>query len=124
MRLLRRMVLALLLALAIPACADKSIHQPALTDPSLLDHVPRVSNSGLAPCWQQREIAAQNGFFAGAKAGRPVVYKAPCDAATPVAAAPAAPKAVPEKSAPAPPAPVGPPKAQPSVDREKAGRVG
>lgn len=54
---------------------------------SLLEAVPRVDNSPRAPCWQQRQIAAQNAFLDAALKARgltslvpkPLTYKAPCD---------------------------------------------
>ena len=44
----------------------------------LLDDAPKVANSTKSPCWQQKQIAAQNSYFATIKAKKNVVYKAPC----------------------------------------------
>lgn len=44
----------------------------------MLDKLPRVDNSTKAPCWQQKQIAAQNSYLASIKAKRQVVYQAPC----------------------------------------------
>ena len=41
--------------------------------------MPRVENSAKAPCWQQRQIAAQNSYVETVKAGKETVYAAPCD---------------------------------------------
>lgn len=70
-----------LLSLALPACGNGEIQQLETT--SILDAVPRVSNSSKSPCWQQREIAKQTAFFASQKAKKPVSYAAPCDADKP-----------------------------------------
>ena len=68
---------ALLLLLALPACADPSTQLPGTT--KLLDELPVVENSPKSPCWQQRQIAAQNSYRATIKTGTDTVYKAPCD---------------------------------------------
>lgn len=41
--------------------------------------MPRVQNSTEAPCWLQRQIAAQNSYVDTIKAQAEAVYKAPCD---------------------------------------------
>jgi hypothetical protein len=70
-----------LLALAMSACAAPSTPPPASTD--LLKDLPRVDNSAKSPCWQQRQIAQQNAWMAGALGTeKDPVYKAPCDVAT------------------------------------------
>lgn len=75
---------ALLSAALLAGCADLSTPLPGTT--KLLDTLPRVENSRRSPCWQQRQIAAQNSYLASIKAGSETVYKAPCDAGRVVAA--------------------------------------
>jgi hypothetical protein len=41
--------------------------------------MPRVDNSTKAPCWQQKQIAAQNSYVQSIKLQKEVVYKAPCE---------------------------------------------
>jgi hypothetical protein len=67
------------LAALLPACADNVTQLPATT--KLLDELPRVSNSTLAPCRLQKEVAAQNSYVdtIKTKAPAPIVYKAPCE---------------------------------------------
>lgn len=72
-----RLASAVLLALSMQGC--KAFETQPLEPTSLLENVPRVDNSAKSPCWQQRQIAAQNAFFASAKAKSPETYKAPCD---------------------------------------------
>lgn len=73
----RRLAGGLLLALSIPGCAGSGTPPPATS--VLLDKVPRVDNATASPCWQQRQVAAQNSYFATIGLGREVIYKAPCD---------------------------------------------
>jgi len=40
--------------------------------------LPRVENSTSAPCWQQKQIAAQNSYLASIEQKKEVVYSAPC----------------------------------------------
>lgn len=42
--------------------------------------MPRVQNSAKSPCWQQEQIASQNAYVDAIKAGKEVVYTAPCKA--------------------------------------------
>lgn len=75
--MLRKKALALLSALLIPACADQSTQPPATS--ILLERLPRVDNSRSAPCWQQKQIAAQNSYIDTVKNNKEAVYKAACD---------------------------------------------
>lgn len=75
---------ALLLPLLMAACSASETPAPLTT--RVLDELPRVSNSPLAPCWQQKQIAAQNGFIDAIKLQKEVAYKAPCVADKPVPA--------------------------------------
>ena len=75
--MLQRLASVLLIAPLIQACAGNSTPLPGTT--KLLDELPRVENSTKAPCWQQRQIAAQNSYLATIKESRATVYKAPCD---------------------------------------------
>lgn len=68
---------ALLIALALPACADWSTQLPATT--KVLDDLPRVENSTKSPCWQQRQIAKQNAYVDTIRGKKDVSYQAPCD---------------------------------------------
>lgn len=45
----------------------------------MLEAIPRVNNSRESPCWQQRQIAAQNTALDVALKKTTQVYKAPCD---------------------------------------------
>lgn len=38
-----------------------------------------MQNSPASPCWQQEQIAAQHSYIDTVKAGRETVYKAPCN---------------------------------------------
>jgi hypothetical protein len=78
--MLRKKALALLIVLSIPACADPSTHQ--LGNSILIEKLPRVDNSRESPCWQQRQIAAQNSYIATVKDNKETVWKAPCDVET------------------------------------------
>lgn len=69
---------ALLTALALTGCAEKSI--PAIGS-SVLDDLPKVENSRLSPCWQQKQIAAQRSYVDTVKSGKQEVYKADCSEA-------------------------------------------
>ena len=69
-------VLLLPLLLLTSGCVDGAIQLPGTT--KLLDDLPKVNNSPKAPCWQQKQIAAQNSYLATIKAKKTVVYKAPC----------------------------------------------
>ena len=68
--------LLLLLSLSLAGCGGNATQLPATT--KLLDGLPRVQNSPKAPCWQQEQIAAQNSFVETVKAGKEIVYVAPC----------------------------------------------
>lgn len=68
---------ALLTAVLIPACADPSTQPPATS--LLLEKLPRVENSRGSPCWQQKQIAAQNSYIDTVKANKETIYKAPCE---------------------------------------------
>ena len=73
-----RAILASLLPLLLltSGCAGDAIQLPGTT--KLLDDLPKVQNSSKAPCWQQKQIAAQNSYLATIKAKKTVVYHAPC----------------------------------------------
>ena len=73
-----RAILASLLPLLLltSGCAGGATPLPGTT--KLLDDLPRVQNSAKAPCWQQKQIAAQNSYLATIKAKKTVVYHAPC----------------------------------------------
>lgn len=82
----RKLLLSLSLALPLAGCeafGSKPTPLPATTE--LIDKMPRVQNSGLSPCWQQEQIAAQNSYLASVKEKREVVYSAPCKASAKVA---------------------------------------
>ena len=68
---------ALLIAAVIPACGDPSTPLPATS--IQLEKLPRVDNSRGSPCWQQKQIAAQNSYIATAIDKREAVFKAPCE---------------------------------------------
>lgn len=72
-----RLASVLLIAPLIQACAADGTLLPATT--KVLDKMPRVQNSTKAPCWLQRQIAAQNSYVDTIKAQAEAVYKAPCD---------------------------------------------
>ena len=74
-----RKLLPSLLLLPLAACAN-TLSTPLPGSIELIDKLPRVQNSGLAPCWQQEQIAAQNSYIASVKEKREVVYSAPCKA--------------------------------------------
>ncbi len=76
--MLRKKASALLIALLIPACADQSTPPPATS--ILLEKLPRVDNSRESPCWQQKQIAAQNSYIATIQSNKETVWKAPCEA--------------------------------------------
>lgn len=67
---------ALLIALALPACADSATQLPATT--KILGELPRVQNSSKAPCWQQIQIAKQNAYIDSIKSQQELIYTAPC----------------------------------------------
>ena len=69
------LALALLANLGLMGCAS-SIPLPGTT--KLLDELPRVENTSAAPCWMQIEVAKQNAYLDSIKAGRELVYAAPC----------------------------------------------
>lgn len=68
----------LLIAASIQGCAGQSTQLPATS--KQLENLPRVENSRSSPCWQQKQIAAQNSYLASAieKKDKPD-YKAPCE---------------------------------------------
>lgn len=72
-----RLVAGLLLALTTAACAGNETRLPDTTE--LLDKLPKVNNSPKAPCWQQRQVAAQWSYLHTIEQKKEVVYKAPCD---------------------------------------------
>jgi hypothetical protein len=45
---------------------------------AILGDVPKVENSQLSPCWQQRQIAAQRSYIDSIITGKPVKYHADC----------------------------------------------
>lgn len=67
----------LLIAALIPACADPSIPPPATS--LLIEKLPRVENSRGSPCWQQKQIAAQNSYIETVRTNKETIYKAPCE---------------------------------------------
>lgn len=68
---------ALLIALAIPGCAAWSTPPPGTS--IQLEELPRVDNSRDSPCWQQKQVAAQNSYVDTIKTKKDAVYKAPCE---------------------------------------------
>ena len=72
-----RLASVLLTALLMQACAASETPLPATT--KVLDDLPRIQNATKAPCWQQRQIAAQNSYLATIKERSEIVLKAPCD---------------------------------------------
>lgn len=70
--------------LFLPACAENGTLLPGSI--KLIDDLPKVENSVRSPCWQQRQIAAQNSYIATIRDKKEVVYKAPCDVDRPAAA--------------------------------------
>lgn len=64
---------------------------------SILDKLPTVENSPKAPCWQQRQIAAQRSYIASVREDKEVVFGAPCDVDAKTAPK-SAPKAEPKTS--------------------------
>jgi hypothetical protein len=68
--------LLLLLSLSLAGCGGNATPLPGTT--KILDGLPRVQNSPKSPCWQQEQIAAQNSFIESVKAGKELVYIAPC----------------------------------------------
>jgi len=67
----------LLIVPLIQACAADGTLLPATT--KVLDDLPKVQNSTKAPCWLQRQIAAQNSYVTTIRDKQEVVFKAPCD---------------------------------------------
>lgn len=61
----------------IQACAESGTLPLKTKD--MLEAVPRVDNSSKSPCWQQRQIAAQNTAIDTALEKTKQTYKAPCD---------------------------------------------
>jgi hypothetical protein len=72
-----RQASVLLLLLLLAGCADRETQLPATI--KILDDLPRVENSTKAPCWQQRQIAAQNSYVDTIRDKQARIYKAPCD---------------------------------------------
>lgn len=66
--------------LFLPACAENGTLLPGSI--KLIEDLPKVENSVRSPCWQQRQIAAQNSYIATIRDKKEVVYKAPCDVDT------------------------------------------
>lgn len=69
-------------SLSLGACetlgiATKSDKAP-VSAASILRGVPKVENSPDAPCWQQRQIAAQRAYIDSAVKGKPKRYHADC----------------------------------------------
>ena len=75
--MLRNLALMLLGSLALQGCAESSTQLPGTT--KLLDDLPKVENSKVSPCWQQRQIASQNSYLHTIRDKKETVYKAPCD---------------------------------------------
>lgn len=75
-----RPALVILTGLALGACETlpPSSSKPSPDLRSFVENVPRVKNSPAAPCWQQKEIAAQNAYLDSVLAGKPRSYHAPC----------------------------------------------
>lgn len=73
--------LPLCLAPLLALLAGCSTPQPALIDPvAVIKSVPRVHNSPSAPCWLQKEVAAQNAWIDTATNVNPkAAYAAPCE---------------------------------------------
>lgn len=69
---------ALLSALLLAGCAGQSIPLPGTS--AQLEQMPRVQNSSKSPCWQQKQIAAQNSYVDTIKDKAEKVYRAPCEA--------------------------------------------
>ncbi len=69
--------LALVLAALLSGCAAKETPLPATT--KILDGMPRVDNSSHSPCWQQKQIAAQNSYVTTVQRGKEAIYRAPCE---------------------------------------------
>jgi hypothetical protein len=67
----------LLIAPMIQACGGSSTLPPETI--SLLQSIPRVDNSPKSPCWQQKQIAAQNTAFEAALKKSKDTYKPPCE---------------------------------------------
>lgn len=74
--------LTTLASLSLGACSilgtggeEKRAHVSAST---ILRNVPEVENSPDAPCWQQRQIAAQRAYIDSAVKGKPKRYHADC----------------------------------------------
>lgn len=65
------------LALLIQGCGVSGTLPLKTSD--MLETIPRVNNSPNSPCWQQRQIAAQNTAIDTALSKTTQVYKAPCD---------------------------------------------
>ena len=75
--MLRSSASVLLTSLSLGACSGSAIQLPGTT--KLLDELPKVQNSTKSPCWQQKQVAAQNSYIATVKDGKETVYKAPCE---------------------------------------------
>lgn len=91
MRLFHAGLGLLLLASTLPLAACSTLTLEPQVNNSALVAVPRVENSAQSPCWQQRQIAAQNSWLDNAtKKANAAVYKGPCDLHP--APAPASPK--------------------------------
>lgn len=78
--MLRKKALALLSALVIQGCADPLTQPPGTS--IQLDKLPRVENSRESPCWQQKQVAAQNSYIETIKSNKETVWKAPCEVET------------------------------------------
>lgn len=73
------LALALLASLPLQGCKWFASETPLPETTSLLENVPRVHNSPKSPCWQQKEIAAQNSYIDSVIEKKERVYAAPCD---------------------------------------------
>lgn len=71
--------------LLLGGCAAKT-ETPLPATTKVLDALPRVENSTKAPCRMQEQVAAQNSYLATIKAGKEIVYKAPCQTDKPAPA--------------------------------------
>lgn len=73
------LLLAAVLQASLSGCETFASATPLPATKTLIERLPTVQNSTQSPCWQQRQIAAQNSYVATVKSGRETVYGAPCD---------------------------------------------
>lgn len=70
-------------SLSLAACETLGIgsnSNATVSAASILGDVPKVENSQLSPCWQQRQIAAQRSYIESVITGKAVKYHADCPA--------------------------------------------